>query len=71
MRGAAPTASVSPPGVHRTCHPSSRTAGAATAAAFPAGEKFLELMDRSGAYRKRVAHPLTFGTAFVYVGTVA
>lgn len=42
-----------------------------TAAAFPAGEKFLELMDRSGAYRKRVAHPLTFGTAFVYVGTVA
>jgi demethylmenaquinone methyltransferase / 2-methoxy-6-polyprenyl-1,4-benzoquinol methylase len=42
-----------------------------TAAAFPAGEKFLELMDRSGAYRKRVAHPLTFGTAYVYVGTVA
>ena len=41
-----------------------------TAAAFPAGEKFLELMDRSGAYRKRAAHPLTFGTAFVYVGTV-
>lgn len=42
-----------------------------TAAAFPAGEKFLELMDRSGAYRKRVANPLTFGTAYVYVGTVA
>jgi demethylmenaquinone methyltransferase / 2-methoxy-6-polyprenyl-1,4-benzoquinol methylase len=42
-----------------------------TAAAFPAGEKFLELMDRSGAYRKRAAHPLTFGTAYVYVGTVA
>jgi demethylmenaquinone methyltransferase / 2-methoxy-6-polyprenyl-1,4-benzoquinol methylase len=41
-----------------------------TAAAFPAGEKFLELMDRSGAYRKRVANPLTFGTAYVYVGTV-
>ena len=41
-----------------------------TAAAFPAGEKFLELMDRSGAYRKRAANPLTFGTAFVYVGTV-
>ncbi|MBF5043964.1 bifunctional demethylmenaquinone methyltransferase/2-methoxy-6-polyprenyl-1,4-benzoquinol methylase UbiE [Aggregicoccus sp. 17bor-14] len=41
-----------------------------TAAAFPAGEKFLELMDRSGAYRKRAAHPLTFGTAYVYVGTV-
>ena len=35
-----------------------------------AGEKFLELMDRSGAYRKRVANPLTFGTAYVYVGTV-
>lgn len=41
-----------------------------TAAAFPAGEDFLELMDDSGAYRERSAHPLTFGTAYVYVGVV-
>ncbi|XXF81126.1 bifunctional demethylmenaquinone methyltransferase/2-methoxy-6-polyprenyl-1,4-benzoquinol methylase UbiE [Myxococcaceae bacterium GXIMD 01537] len=41
-----------------------------TSAAFPAGERFLDLMDQSGAYRERVAHGLTFGTAYVYVGTV-
>ncbi len=41
-----------------------------TAAQFPAGEKFLELMDRAGAFRERAAHPLTFGTSYVYVGTV-
>ena len=41
-----------------------------TAAAFPAGEKFLSLMDQAGAYIERVAHPLTFGTSYVYVGTV-
>ncbi|WP_141593490.1 MULTISPECIES: bifunctional demethylmenaquinone methyltransferase/2-methoxy-6-polyprenyl-1,4-benzoquinol methylase UbiE [unclassified Myxococcus] len=41
-----------------------------TSAAFPAGDKFLELMDQSGAYAARSAHPLTFGTAYVYVGTV-
>ncbi len=41
-----------------------------TAAAFPAGEKFLALMDQAGAYNERVAHPLTFGTSYVYVGTV-
>lgn len=41
-----------------------------TSAAFPAGERFLELMDQAGAYRERQAHPLTFGTAYVYVGTV-
>jgi demethylmenaquinone methyltransferase/2-methoxy-6-polyprenyl-1,4-benzoquinol methylase len=41
-----------------------------TAAAFPAGERFLDLMDKAGAYRERVAHPLTFGTSYVYVGTV-
>jgi demethylmenaquinone methyltransferase/2-methoxy-6-polyprenyl-1,4-benzoquinol methylase len=41
-----------------------------TAAAFPAGEHFLGLMDQSGAYRERSAHPLTFGTSYVYVGTV-
>lgn len=41
-----------------------------TSAAFPAGDRFLALMDQSGAYKERVAHPLTFGTAYVYVGTV-
>ncbi|MDY7231618.1 bifunctional demethylmenaquinone methyltransferase/2-methoxy-6-polyprenyl-1,4-benzoquinol methylase UbiE [Hyalangium rubrum] len=41
-----------------------------TAAAFPAGERFLALMDQADAYRERVAHPLTFGTSYVYVGTV-
>lgn len=39
-----------------------------TAARFPAGENFLKLMDESGAFSKSTAHPLTFGTAFVYVG---
>ena len=41
-----------------------------TSAAFPAGERFLGLMDETGAYQQRAAHPLTFGTAYVYVGTV-
>lgn len=41
-----------------------------TAAAFPAGDKFLELMDQAGVFATRTAHPLTFGTAYVYVGTV-
>jgi len=41
-----------------------------TSAAFPSGDKFLTLMDQTGAYQERVAHPLTFGTSYVYVGTV-
>jgi demethylmenaquinone methyltransferase/2-methoxy-6-polyprenyl-1,4-benzoquinol methylase len=41
-----------------------------TAAAFPAGERFLELMDRAGAYAHRHAVSLTWGTAYVYVGEV-
>ncbi len=41
-----------------------------TAGQFPAGEKFLALMDQSGAYASRAAHPLTFGTAYAYVGVV-
>lgn len=41
-----------------------------TAAAFPAGDDFLRLMDEAGSYRERTAHPLTFGTAYVYVGVV-
>ena len=39
-----------------------------TAARFPAGEKFLELMREADSFESATAHPLTFGTAFVYVG---
>jgi demethylmenaquinone methyltransferase/2-methoxy-6-polyprenyl-1,4-benzoquinol methylase len=42
-----------------------------TAAAFPAGDRFLALMDEAKTFTDRAAHPLTLGTAFVYVGTVA
>ena len=41
-----------------------------TSAAFPAGDNFLALMDRSGAYSERHAHAKTFGTAYIYVGVV-
>jgi demethylmenaquinone methyltransferase/2-methoxy-6-polyprenyl-1,4-benzoquinol methylase len=39
-----------------------------TAAAFPAADQFLALMDEAKAFRTRGARPLTFGTAFVYCG---
>jgi demethylmenaquinone methyltransferase/2-methoxy-6-polyprenyl-1,4-benzoquinol methylase len=39
-----------------------------TAASFPAGDKFVSLMSQSGAFKSAEASPLTFGTAFVYVG---
>ena len=42
-----------------------------TSAAFPAGDNFLALMEAAGAFSERRAIPLTFGTAYVYVGTVA
>lgn len=41
-----------------------------TSAAFPAGERFLALMDEAGVYASCQDLPLTFGTAHVYVGTV-
>lgn len=41
-----------------------------TAAAFPAGERFLALMDQAGAFSTRAAHALLAGTAYVYVGRV-
>ena len=41
-----------------------------TAAAFPAGDRFLSLMDQSRAFATSTAHPLLAGTAYVYVGTV-
>jgi demethylmenaquinone methyltransferase/2-methoxy-6-polyprenyl-1,4-benzoquinol methylase len=39
-----------------------------TAAKFPAGDQFLALMQEAGCFAGTAAHPLTFGTAFVYVG---
>ncbi len=42
-----------------------------TSAAFPAGDAFLALVDRSGGYRARRAIPLTFGIAWLYVLDVA
>jgi demethylmenaquinone methyltransferase / 2-methoxy-6-polyprenyl-1,4-benzoquinol methylase len=41
-----------------------------TAAAFPAGNRFLALMDEAGAFAQHSATPLLAGTAYVYVGTV-
>jgi demethylmenaquinone methyltransferase/2-methoxy-6-polyprenyl-1,4-benzoquinol methylase len=41
-----------------------------TAAAFPAGDRFLDLMDRSGAFSERRARPLTGGIAWLYDGRV-
>jgi demethylmenaquinone methyltransferase / 2-methoxy-6-polyprenyl-1,4-benzoquinol methylase len=41
-----------------------------TAAAFPAGERFLALMDEAGAFSARRAVALSGGIAFVYVGEV-
>jgi demethylmenaquinone methyltransferase/2-methoxy-6-polyprenyl-1,4-benzoquinol methylase len=40
-----------------------------TAATFPASEKFLELMDRSGAFASHSASALTGGIAWLYLGT--
>ena len=42
-----------------------------TAAVFPAGDRFLALMDEAGSFSSRTAHPLWAGTAYVYVGSVA
>jgi len=42
-----------------------------TAAAFPAGEQFLELMDRSGSFSDRRARSLSGDIAFVYAGTTS
>lgn len=41
-----------------------------TSAKFPAGEKFLELMDQSGSFNESRAVKLTGGIAFVYIGRV-
>jgi demethylmenaquinone methyltransferase/2-methoxy-6-polyprenyl-1,4-benzoquinol methylase len=39
-----------------------------TAAAFPAGERFVALMGEADVFSRTEAHPLTFGTAYVYRG---
>lgn len=41
-----------------------------TAAAFPAGESFLRLMDEAGSFSARHSRPLSGDIAFVYVGEV-
>jgi demethylmenaquinone methyltransferase/2-methoxy-6-polyprenyl-1,4-benzoquinol methylase len=42
-----------------------------TAASFPAGERFLGLMEQSGKFKHTEARPLLSGMAYVYVGEVA
>ena len=41
-----------------------------TMAAFPAGKRFTAMMMDTGKYAKAEAHPLLWGLAYVYVGTV-
>jgi len=41
-----------------------------TAARFPAGGQFLELMEQVGGFEHARAQPLTFGTAYFYLGQV-
>lgn len=41
-----------------------------TSAAFPSGDKFLSLMDQTGAFSARKARKLTGGIAYVYLGVV-
>lgn len=41
-----------------------------TSAEFPAGEKFIDLMKKSGAFESYMLEKLTGGIAYVYVGTV-
>jgi demethylmenaquinone methyltransferase / 2-methoxy-6-polyprenyl-1,4-benzoquinol methylase len=41
-----------------------------TMASFPAGARFTAMMQETGAYSKTEAHPLLWGLAYVYVGTV-
>jgi demethylmenaquinone methyltransferase/2-methoxy-6-polyprenyl-1,4-benzoquinol methylase len=41
-----------------------------TSAEFPAGKKFMALMEQSNAFASRMSEKLTGGIAYVYVGTV-
>lgn len=40
-----------------------------TAAAFPCGEKFLDLLRETGKFSKMEWFPLTFGISYLYIGT--
>ncbi len=42
-----------------------------TSAAFPSGERFVELMRKTGRFSQVNAQPLLFGVAFIYLGVVA
>ena len=39
-----------------------------TAAAFPAGDRFVALMEEASVFSRTEAHPLLLGTAYVYRG---
>lgn len=41
-----------------------------TSAAFPAGDRFVDLMDQADVFSERRAIPLTFGVTWLYLGTV-
>lgn len=41
-----------------------------TAAAFPSGQKFVELMSKTSAFSEEASHPLMAGLAYIYVGVV-
>lgn len=41
-----------------------------TSARFPAGDKFLQLMEEADSFESKQAHKLTAGIAYIYVGTV-
>lgn len=41
-----------------------------TAASFPAGDRFVDLMKQAGPFSEMTAHPLTSGMAYIYVGVV-
>lgn len=42
-----------------------------TSARFPAGDKFIELMEKTGSFSKKRFVSLTGGIAYIYIGTVA
>jgi demethylmenaquinone methyltransferase/2-methoxy-6-polyprenyl-1,4-benzoquinol methylase len=41
-----------------------------SSAAFPAGDRFVELMEKAGSFSSIAVTPLTFKIAYIYIGTV-
>ena len=41
-----------------------------SSAAFPAGDRFVDLMEQTGSFSSIRVSPLTFKIAYIYVGTV-